>query len=258
MSAIHPTAIVSPNAKIGNNILISPYVVIEDDVEIGDDCWIGPHTVIYNGARIGQRVKIHQSVSVANVPQDLKFGNDITYFYIGDDTVVREFATLHRGTNATGFSKVGKKCLLMAYTHIAHDCVIGNNCILANNVQMGGHCHIEDWVIIGGMTGIHQFSNIGQHAMIGAAGQVASDVPPYILTGRDPFKFAGLNVIGLRRRGFSNEDISTIKEAYRLLYLSGMNFGQAKEKIEAELGEHPMVKNILNFINNSKRGILRK
>lgn len=258
MSAMHSTAIISPKAKLGNNIFISPFVIIEDDVEIGDDCWIGPGVVIYNGARIGNRVKIHQGASIANTPQDLKYANEPTYFFVGDDTVIRECVTLHRGTKATGKSSVGKNCLLMAYSHVAHDCSVGDNCIMANSVNLGGHVHVEDWVIIGGMTGVHQFSKIGQHSMIGSLGRVSSDIPPYILAGSEPVRFSGLNIIGLRRRGFTNEDIAIIKETYRLLYLAGMNFTQAKEKIEAELGENKFARNILNFINSSDRGIIRK
>jgi UDP-N-acetylglucosamine acyltransferase len=258
MNNIHPTAIVDSQAKLGNNISVGPCAVIEGDVEVGDDCSIGPHTVLYDGARLGNRVKIFQSVSVANLPQDLKFGGEKTLFIIGDDTVVREFATLHRGTKETGKSQVGKNCLLMAYSHIPHDSHVGDNCIIANAVQMGGHTHVEDWVIIGGGTVVHQFSLIGEHAMVGGGLRITQDVPPYILAGNEPVKYAGLNVIGLRRRGFKSEDIEIIKEAYGYLYDKSMNISQAVKKIESKFGDNNYVEKILNFISRSKRGIIGK
>lgn len=256
---IHPTAIVSSKAEIGKNVEIGPFTIIEDDVVIGDDCKIGSHVNIYNGARIGNRVKILQGAAVSNVSQDLKFDESIkTEFIIGDNTTIREFVTLHRGTEDLGYSKVGKNCLLMAYTHVAHDCVIGDNCILANLVQIGGHATIEDWVIIGGGTPVHQFSKIGQHAMVGGGFRVVSDVPPYALVGGEPLKYSGLNVIGLRRRGFSNEEIQTLKEAYQLLFFSGDNLSVAKEKVAEKYSEDKNVRNILEFIEKSKRGIVKR
>ena len=256
--SVHPTAIVSDKASLGSNIKIGPYALVEDDVEIGDDCEIGPHAVIYNGARVGNRVKIKQSASVSNVPQDLKFANEKSIFIIGDDTVVREFAALHRGTKETGLSSVGKNCLLMAYSHIPHDCTVGDNCIIANSVQIGGHSRIEDYVIIGGNTGVHQFTAIGEHSMVAATIMVSQDVPPFILAGRSPARYLGLNVVGLRRRGFQTEDIETIKNAYSLLYDKGMNVSQAVKVIEDELGSNIYVKKILEFIGKSRRGIVGK
>jgi UDP-N-acetylglucosamine acyltransferase len=257
MAKIHPTAIVSNNAKLGSILTVGPYAVIQDDVEIGEDCVIGPHAVVHDGARIGNRVKIFQGASIANIPQDLKFDNEKSLFYIGDDTKVREFATLHRGTVETGFSKVGKNCLLMAYVHVGHDTVIGDNCIIANSVQIGGHAEIEDWVIIGGSTPVHQFSKVGQHSMVGGGFRIVVDVPPYILGGNEPLRYSGLNVLGLRRRGFSNDDINTLKDAYKIVYNSGLTFSQAKEKLSGEYGNHPLVKNIIDFMNKSKRSILK-
>ncbi len=256
MNQIHPTAIVSNKARIGKNNIIHPFTIIEDDVEVGDNCEIGPSAVLYNGARIGNNVKIYQGASVAHKPQDLKFGNETTYFYVGDNTVIHEFVTLHRGTKETGKSSVGKNCLLMAYTHIAHDCVIGDNVIFANAVQVAGHVHVEDWVIMGGTSAIHQFSFVGKHAMVGANAMVLKDVPPFVLSGRFPIKYEGLNKVGLRRRGFSNEDIDTIKKAYDLIYSSGLNVSQAINKIEVELGDNKYVQDIITFIRKSKRGII--
>jgi UDP-N-acetylglucosamine acyltransferase len=256
MNNIHPTAVISGKAKLGDNITISAFAVVEDDVEIGNDCEIGPHTVIYNGARIGNRVKIKQGAAVSNVSQDLKYKNEEAFFYVEDDSIIREFVTLHKGTKETGFSKVGKNCLLMAYSHVAHDVVIGDNCIIANGVQIGGHATIEEYVIIGGETPVHQFSKIGKHSMIGGAFRVIKDIPPYIIAAGEPLKFAGLNVLGLRRRGFSNDDIITLKKTYKLLYNSGFNFSDAIKKITEEIGEHDLVQNVVEFIKKSDRGII--
>jgi len=258
MKNIHPTAIVNPEAKLGENLSVGPYAIIEGDVEIGDDCSVGPHAVIYSGARIGNRVKISQGASVSNLPQDLKFSGEPTQFFIGDDTVVREFATLHRGTLETGKSQVGKSCLLMAYSHVAHDCVVGDNCIIANAVQIGGHVHIEDYVIVGGSTPVHQFSLIGEHSMIAGGIRIVQDVPPYILAANLPAEYGGLNVIGLRRRGFKNEDIQTLKDVYALIYSKVYNVSQAVKIIEEKYGDNIYVKKVLNFLSRSKRGIVGK
>ena len=258
MKTIHPTALVNPAAKLGENIIVGPYALIEADVEIGDDSIIGPHAVIYNGARIGNRVKIFQGASVANFPQDLKFAGEESVFIIGDDTIVREFATLHRGTKETGKSRVGKNCLIMAYGHVAHDCSVGDNCIIANAVQIGGHAHIGDYVIIGGSTPVHQFSLIGEHAMIAGGIRITQDVPPYILAAHTPATFAGLNVIGLRRRGFKAEDIQTLKEAYGLLYSKSLNVSQAVEVIKSKFAENVYIQKLIEFLSKSKRGIVGK
>lgn len=258
MKNIHPTAIVNPEAKFGENLSVGPYAIIEGDVEIGNDCSVGPHAVIYSGARLGDRVKIFQGASVANLPQDLKFSGEPTLFIIGDDTVVREFATLHRGTNETGKSQVGKNCLLMAYSHIPHDCVVGDNCIIANAVQIGGHSHIEDWVIIGGGTAVHQFTLIGEHAMVGGGIRITQDVPPFTLTSGEPVAYAGLNVVGLRRRGFKNEDIQVLKDVYGLIYNKSYNVSQAVKIIEEKFGENIYAQKVLNFLSRSKRGLIGK
>jgi UDP-N-acetylglucosamine acyltransferase len=258
MKNIHPTAIVNPDAKVGDNLIVGPYAIIEDDVEIGDNCNIGPHSVIYSGARIGNRVKIFQGASVSNLPQDLKFTDEPTQFYIGDDTVIREFATLHRGTKDTGKSQVGKNCLIMAYAHIPHDCEVGNNSIVANAVQIAGHTHFGDWVIIGGGTVIHQFCIVGEHAMIGGGLRITQDVPPYILTSGEPAVFAGLNSVGLRRRGFKAEDIQVLKEVYRLIYNKSFNVSQAVKMIDEKFGDNIYAQKVLNFISRSKRGLIGK
>ncbi len=258
MNNIHTTAIVSSKAKLGDNITIAPYAIIEDDVEIGNDCQIGPSVVVYNGARIGNRVRIKQSASVSHIPQDLKFQNEISYFHIGDDTVIHEFATLHRGTIETGFSRIGKKCLIMAYSHVAHDCVVGDNVILANGVQLAGHVFVDDWAILGGMCGVHQFCKIGKHAMMGVNSVAVKDVPPFVLCGRVPIKFEGLNVIGLRRRGFSNQDIDILKKVYNYIYNSGLNVSDGIAKVESEFPDNKYVNDIISFVKSSKRGIIGK
>ncbi|MCL5028522.1 MAG: acyl-ACP--UDP-N-acetylglucosamine O-acyltransferase [Bacteroidetes bacterium] len=258
MNNIHPTAIVSSKAKLGDNNTILPYSIVEENVEIGDDCIIGPHAVLYKGARLGNRVRINQSASVAHTPQDLKFKDEETFFFVGDDTVIHEFVTLHRGTKDTGFSKVGSNCLIMAYSHVAHDCVVGNNCIIANAVQIAGHVEIEDYVVIGGLVGIHQFCKVGQHTMIGAEAKIVQDVPPFIVAAKEPLRFEGLNVIGLRRRGFASEDILIMKKAYSYIYSKSLNVSQAKEKVANELGDNKYVKEILEFLSKSTRGIVGK
>jgi UDP-N-acetylglucosamine acyltransferase len=257
MANIHPTAIVSGKAKLGKNISVGPYAIIEDDVEIGDGTSIGPHAVIYNGARIGNYVTIHQAASIAHIPQDLKFGNEKTYFYVGDNTVIHEYVTLHRGTKETGFSRIGSNCLLMAYSHVAHDTVVGDNCILANGVQLAGHVILEEFVIIGGLTPVHQFCKVGKHCMIGGGFRVTQDVPPFILSAGEPLKFSGLNLLGLRRRGFSNDDIMLLKKAYGYIYDHSLNVSQAKEKIIAEI-QNKHVDSIIKFLAQSKRGIVGK
>lgn len=258
MNNIHSTAIISPNAKLGDDITIGPYSVIHDDVEIGNGCNIGPHVAVYDGARIGERVIIHQGASISNAPQDLKYDGEETYLYVGDETVVRECVTLNRGTTETGFSKIGKNCLFMAYSHVAHDCIVGDNCILANGVQLGGHVELEDWVIIGGMTPVHQFCKVGAHVMVGGGFRVVDDVPPFILAAHEPLKFSGLNVLGLRRRGFSNQDIATIKKAYEIFYSSGLNFSEAKLKLNEEFSENEHVAHMLKFFEKCTRTIVKK
>jgi UDP-N-acetylglucosamine acyltransferase len=258
MNKIHPTSIVSTKAIIGNDVEIGPFSVISDDVEIGDNIKIGPHVNIYDGARISNGVEIFQGASISNTPQDLKFADEKTYLYIGDNTVVREFATLHRGTIATGQTKIGKNCLLMAYSHVAHDCTLGNNIILANAVQLGGHVEIDDWAILGGGTAIHQFVKIGSHIITSGGSMVNGDIPPYIMITGFPARFVGLNTVGLKRRGFTSDDITVIKDTYHLFYNSGLAMTAAKEKIAGKYSDHPLVSKILQFMNDSTRTIIRK
>ena len=258
MKNIHQTAIVSPKATLGENISVGPFSIIEDDVVIGNDCIIGSSVAIYDGARIGNNVKIYQGASVANHPQDLKFANEPSLFEIGDNTTIREFATLHRGTVESGISKIGKNCLLMTYAHVAHDCIVGDNCILANVVQIGGHVHVDDWVIIGGGTLVHQFTKIGKHSMIGGGYRAIADVPPYVLAAGEPLNYNGLNTVGLRRRGFSNDQIFKLKEIYSYIFSKDLNLTQAKEKIIEKFNDDELAQTVLDFLKSSTRGLIKK
>jgi len=255
-STVHSTAIVDPNAHLGNNIEIGAYTVIEDDVQIGDDCVLGHHVVIASGTRIGNGVKIFSGAVIGNPPQDLKYKGEPTIVEIGDMTVIRECVTVNRGTNETKQTKVGKNCLLMAYSHVAHDCVLGDGIILANSVNLAGHVTIHDHVIIGGLTGVHQFVTLGSHSMIGALFRVSKDVPPYVLAGGQPLSYERLNLIGLRRRGFSPNTIQAIADTYHIIYRSKMNVSQALQKLESMDGKIPEIENIIEFIQKSKRGII--
>ena len=253
----HPLTNIHAQAKIGNNVRIEPFVTIEADVEIGDDCWIGPGVVIMNGARIGKKVQIFPGAIVSSVPQDLKFAGEKTTTLIGDNTVIREYATISRGTSDRYRTEIGSNCLIMAYVHVAHDCIIGNNCIIANSVQLAGHVMIEDFVVIGGTSAVHQFVKIGAHAMVSGGSLVRKDVPPYTKAGREPLSYAGVNSVGLRRRNFSNEKIEEIQDLYRIIYLEGHHYSKACDLIELEFTPSKERDEILNFIRNSERGIMR-
>lgn len=254
---IHSTAIVSSKAQLAEGVIVDPYAIIEDDVIIGDGTYIGPHVLIANGARIGKNCKIHNGAVVSTPPQDLSYKNEPTTFEMGDNTTIREFCTLNRGTiKQHQKSSVGSNCLLMAYTHVAHDCIIGNNVIIANSVQMGGHVTIDDFSIIGGLVAIHQFVRIGAHTMVGGHFRVPKDIPPYIMAGGWPVSFERLNIIGLKRRGFSQEGIDSLNDAYRILYLSNLNVSQGVEKIKTTMKITPEVQNVLDFIATAKRGII--
>ncbi len=252
-----PLAYVHPQAKIAKNTVIEPFVNIEKNVEIGEGTWIGSNVTIMEGARIGKNCKIFPGAVISAIPQDLKFDNEDTIVRIGDNTVIREFVTVNRGTKANFETVVGNNCLLMAYVHIAHDCIIGNNVILANGVTLGGHIVIDDWAIIGGLSAIHQFVNIGSHVMISGGSLVRKDVPPFTKAAREPLSYVGVNSIGLRRRGFSSEKINEIQDIYRYIYLRGNNVSQAVEYIEANLPATSERDEIITFISKSSRGIMK-
>jgi UDP-N-acetylglucosamine acyltransferase len=253
---IHPSAIVSPNARIAENVTIGPFSLIEDDVEIGSGTQVMSHVVIANGARIGSDVVIHPGAVISTAPQDLKYKGEPTNAYVGDRTVIRECVTINRGTSYSKQARVGSDCLLMAYSHVAHDCVVGDHVILANSVQLGGHVEVGDWAIIGGLTGVHQFCRIGAHCMIAAAVMVVKDVAPYVLAGRTPLNIEGLNAVGLRRRGFDASTISAIDEFYDILLRSGFNVTMGLRHYESTHDTIiPEVQQCIDFIRSSKRGI---
>ncbi len=247
---------IHPNARIAENVTIESFTSIAEDVEIGAGTWIGPNVSIMDGARIGENCKIFPGAVVSAEPQDLKYQGEKTYAKIGNGTIIRESATVNRGTIAKGETVVGENCLLMANSHVGHDCFLGNNVILVNSVGLAGEVIIEDFAILGGIVGVHQFVRIGTHAFIQGGSMVGMDVPPFVMAGRNPTKFAGINTIGLRRRGFDSDLIRNIQEAYRIIYTSGLNNSLAIEKIRAEMDGNGEIKKIIDFITSSKRGII--
>ena len=252
-----PQANVHPEAKIGNNVIIEPFATVQKDVVIDDGSWIGPGAIIWDGARLGKNVKIYPGASVSSIPQDLKFAGEQTETHIGDNTVVRECVTISRGTSDKFKTVIGKNCLLMAYVHVAHDCIIGNQCILVNTVQVAGHVTIDDWAIIGGASALHQFVKVGAHVMLSGGSLVRKDVPPYTKGAREPLTYAGINTVGLRRRGFTSEKISEIQEIYRYIFLKGMNNSKAIDLVEKEVPASTERDYILDFIRTSERGIMK-
>ena len=254
---IHQLAFVHPDAKIGNNVTIRPFATIERNVEIGEGTIIHSNAVVMSGARIGKNCQIFPGAVISAIPQDLKFNGEETIAEVGDNTLVRECVTINRGTVAKGKTVVGNNCLLMAYCHIAHDCILGNNIIIGNASQLAGEVEVDDFAIISAATLIHQFSKIGAHVMIQGGSRISKDIPPFVTAGREPIAYCGINSIGLRRRGFSNEEISSIQDIYRYLYMSGMNISNAIVKIEEELPGTKYREQIVSFIKSSERGILR-
>jgi len=250
---------VHPDARIGKNVVISPFTSIAANVEIGDDCWIGPNVTIFDYVKIGKGCKVFPGAVIGAIPQDLKFQGEESWVEIGDRTTIRECATINRGTAASGkaLTKIGSNCLVMSYAHVAHDCRIGDNCILVSHCGIAGETDIDDWGIIGGGTMVHQFSRIGAHAMVGGASGVNKDIPPYILAARNPIAYEGINIVGLRRRGFTLEDIDTIKRVYTILYDEGNNVNDACRIIEEMYPGNRHAKVILDFVKASKRGIVR-
>lgn len=255
---IHPHTYIHPNAKLATNVKVDPFSVIHQNVEIGEGTWIGSNVTIMEGARIGKNCRIFPGAVIAAIPQDLKFDNEATTVEIGDNTTIREFVTVNRGSKERWVTKVGNNCLIMAYSHIAHDCEVGNNCIMSNNTQMAGHVSLGDFAILGGMCAIHQFVKIGQHAFVSGGSLVSKDVPPYIKAGRAPLSYAGVNSVGLKRRGFSLDSINQILDIYRIIYNKSMNTSQALNFIEEELPASDARDEIITFIRESGRGIIKR
>lgn len=259
MITIHPLATVHPGAKLGDNVEVGPYAYIDDNVEIGEGCKIYPHANILSYVKIGKDCSVFPGAVVGAVPQDLKFDGEVTYVHIGDRVTIRECATINRGTKASGkgVTKIGDDTLVMSYVHVAHDCNVGNHCILVSYVGIAGETDVEDWAIIGGHTAVHQFSHIGTHAMVGGCSAVNKDIPPYSICGRTPICYAGINIVGLRRRGFDSDAIRNIKDIYDMIYYQGYNISDGCAKVAAGFAPSVERDNILEFIKNSKRGIVR-
>jgi UDP-N-acetylglucosamine acyltransferase len=252
-----PLAYVNPQARVAPNVVIEPFVTIDKNVVIEEGTWIGSNVTIMEGARIGKNCRIFPGAVISAVPQDLKFAGEDTIVKIGNNTTIREYVTINRGTRASYETVIGDNTLLMAYVHIAHDCVIGNNVILANAANLAGHITIDDWAIVGGMVAIHQFVRIGAHCMVSGGSLVRKDVPPFTKAAREPLSYVGVNSIGLRRRGYTAEQITNMQDIYRIIYLKGYNVSQAVEIIEADVPATPERDEILSFITNSSRGIMK-
>ena len=255
---IHPTAIIHPGAKLGAGVSVGPYSIIGEHVEIGDNTWIGPHVVISGHTTIGCDNRIFQFSSIGEIPQDKKYAGEPTRLEIGDRNTIREFCTFNLGTaQDAGVTRVGSDNWVMAYVHIAHDCQVGNRTIFANNSQLAGHVHVDDWAILGGYTGVHQFCRIGSHTMTAVGTVVLQDVPPYVMAAGNSATPYGINAEGLKRRGFSAEALMALKRAYRTLYKSGLMLEEARAKLEEDAKTHPEIQPILDFLAVSKRGIIR-
>ena len=259
MNNISPLASVSPKAILGDNVEIGPFAFVDDDVEIGDGCKIVPHATVFQYVKMGKNCQIYPGAVVGAVPQDLKFEGEVTSVELGDNVTVRECATINRGTKASGkyVTKVGSDTLIMSYSHVAHDCVIGDHCILVSYVGLAGETVVDDWAIIGGGSKAHQFSKVGCHAMVGGMSRINKDVPPYALCGHEPISYVGVNIVGLRRRGFSSDAIRSIKDIYDTIYYAGLNISDGCAKVEAGFPQTEERDTILEFIRSSKRGIIR-
>ncbi|MHB1180022.1 MAG: acyl-ACP--UDP-N-acetylglucosamine O-acyltransferase [Daejeonella sp.] len=255
---IQPLAYIHPQAKIAENVVIEPFVTIYKDVIISEGSWIGSNVTIMDGARIGKNCRIFPGAVISAPPQDLKYNGEASTVTVGDNTIIRECVTLNRGTALDkNTTTVGSNCLLMAYVHIAHDCVIGNNVIIANSVQLAGHIEVQDYAFIGGASAIHQFVSIGAHSIISGGSLVRKDVPPYTKAGREPLSYVGINSVGLRRRGFSSEQIYEIQDIYRTIFLKKFNISRALDIIETEREPTEIRDEILDFIRNSNRGVMK-
>lgn len=251
LSCIHP------DAKIAENVVIGPFVTIEADVEIGEGTIVDSGANILSGSRIGKNCHIHSGAVIGGEPQDLKFKGEKTYAIIGDNTTIREFATINRGTASKGKTVIGNNCLIMAYCHVAHDCILHDNIIMSNACQIAGEVEIDDFAVIGGGTLVHQFTHIGRHIMLQGGSHVNKDIPPYAMVGREPITYIGINVVGLRRRGYTAEQLGRIQETYRYIYFSDLNTSDALQRIEQETQDSPERQIIVDFIRQSTRGIVR-
>ena len=254
---IHPLAYVHPDAELGENVTVEPFAYIAGKVTVGDGCWIGPNAVVNDGAILGKECKIFSGAVIAGIPQDLKFRGEETPAVIGDRTMIRECATVNRGTAAKGTTVVGSDTLIMAYAHVGHDCVVGNHCILANNVSLAGEVELDDWAILGGHTAIHQFCRVGKHAMTSGGTMVGKDIPPFIKVAHNPASYVGVNSIGLRRRGFTGEQINEIMDICRIMFQNGYSYGKACRVLEEQMPDSDARREMLTFFAGSKRGAIK-
>lgn len=255
---INPHTYINPNAKLAANVKVDPFTVIHGDVEIGEGTYIGSNVTIMDGARIGSNCRIFPGAVISAIPQDLKFNGEKTTVEIGDNTTLREFVTINRGTTDRLKTSVGNHCLIMAYCHVAHDCIIGDHCIMSNNCQMAGHVVMDDWAIVAGMAAIQQFTHIGKHAYIAGGSMVNKDVPPFVKAIRNPLSYGGVNSVGLKRRGYTTDRINAIMDIYRIIFNNNLNVSQALEYIEQEIKASDERDDIVNFIRESEVGIIRK
>jgi len=248
---------INNNAKIDKNVRIEPFVTIHENVEIGEGTWIGPYVTIMNGAKIGKNCKIFPGAVISSIPQDLKFAEEDSYVEIGDNTIIREYVTINRGTKARGKTTIGNNCLLMTYSHVAHDCEIKNNVIIGNADQIAGEVIIDDFAILSASVLVHQFVHIGSHVMVSGGSLARKDIPPYVKAGKSPLSYIGINSIGLKRRGFEPKTINNIQDIYRLLFYNKMNNSDAIEQIKKEIPQSLERDYVIDFVSNSKRGIIR-
>lgn len=252
-----PFSYIHPQAEVADNVVVEPFVTISKDVVIGEGTWIGSHVTIMEGARIGKNCKIFPGAVISAIPQDLKYKGEKSTVVVGDNVTIREFCTVNKGTEAAMKTVIGDNSLLMAYTHIAHDCIIGKNCVLANNANLAGHVEIGDFAILGGATNFQQFTKIGRHAIVSGGCLVNKDIPPFVRAARHPTTYAGVNSIGLRRRGYNTDQINLILDVYRILYIRGYNTSSALKIIDSEISSTPEKDEIVNFIRESVRGIMK-
>lgn len=254
---IQPLSYIHPEAKIASNVVIEPFSTIHKDVVIGEGTWIGSNVTIMDGARIGKNCKIFPGAVISGEPQDLKFEGEITTAEIGDNTTIRECVTINRGTKDRFKTVIGKNCLIQAYSHIAHDCIVGDNCIFSNSSTLAGHITVGDYVVLAGLVAVHQFCHIGSHAFVTGGTLVRKDVPPFIKAAREPIAYAGVNSVGLRRRGYTTEQITEVQNIYRVLFVQNRNLSKALDLVEAEFEPTELRDEILTFVRNSNRGVVR-
>ncbi|NIT36367.1 MAG: acyl-ACP--UDP-N-acetylglucosamine O-acyltransferase [candidate division Zixibacteria bacterium] len=257
MAEIHETAIISPRAELGEGVTVGPYAIVDGPAAIGDGTVVGPYALIEGAVTMGQRCRVFSHAVLGTIPQDLKFEGEESNLVIGDGTTVREFVTVNRGTKASGTTRVGAGCLLMAYAHVAHDCVLGDNVVLANCATLAGHVEIGDYAFIGGLAAVHQFTRVGKHAYIGGMSRVSQDIIPYSLIASEPTRVVGVNVVGLQRRGFPPQTRTALKQAYQIIYRENLNKTQAIARLEAELGNVSEVGDVIDFLKSSERGVLK-